>query len=424
MSRCAVLFAGGVIASFTSFAQLSGPFVTSLDHPAIEYATRPAQNAVSELNRKIQSDQIQLPFDRVNGYLRSTLEALDIPIESQMAVFSKTSLQMRIINPSNPRTIFFNDTVTVAWVRGEPFVEVAAADSRQGVIFYTLDQDLADKPAFTRRDSCLSCHESYSSLGVPGMLLRSVFTAPNGDPMRQFGDYISDHRSPLEERWGGWYVTGKAGSARHLGNAMVTDNDKPESMVTAETLNLESLKGKFDPYAYLSDHSDIVAQMVFAHQMHMTNLLTRIGWETRFALYPGSKSELAPLLRDAAKELVDYLLFIDEAPLTGKIRGTSGYTEKFAAKGPRDSKGRSLRSFDLERRLMRYPCSYMIYAAPFDGLPAEAKEAIYKRMWEILSGTEKSAKYARLTLADRQAIVEILRETKKDLPAYFQPVMH
>src|SRR6185312_13773533 len=107
------------------------------------------------------------------------------------------------------------------------------------------------------RNSCLQCHESYSSLGVPGMLLRSVFTAPNGATLRQFGDYLSDHRSPLEERWGGWYVTGKAGSARHLGNAMVTDPDKPESMISNETLSLESLKGKFDPYAYLSDHSDI-----------------------------------------------------------------------------------------------------------------------------------------------------------------------
>jgi hypothetical protein len=161
--------------------------------------------------------------------------------------------------------------------------------------------------------------------------------------------------------------------------------------------------------------------MVFNHQVQMINLLTRVGWETRFALYD-HQDLVARLLQDGSKELVDYLLFIDEAPLGGKIQGSSGFAEKFAARGPRDRTGRSLREFDLERRLMRYPCSYMIYSEAFDGLPAEAKEVIYKRMWQILSGQEKERKYARLSLADRQAIVEILRDTKPGLPDYFQPV--
>jgi hypothetical protein len=113
------------------------------------------------------------------------------------------------------------------------------------------------------------------------------------------------------------------------------------------------------------------------------------------------------------------MLFIDETPLPGRIQGTSGFAEKFSAQGPRDSKRRSLRQLDLERRLMRYPCSYMIYSPAFDGLPTGVKEAVYQRLWQILSGEEKSAKYARLSTADRRAIVEILRETKKDLPEYF-----
>jgi hypothetical protein len=69
---------------------------------------------------------------------------------------------------------------------------------------------------------------------------------------------------------------------------------------------------------------------------------------------------------------------------------------------------------------MRYPCSYMIYTAAFDALPPEAKDAIYQRMWRILSGKEADKRYAVLSRADREAIVEILRDTKKDLPAYFQ----
>ena len=119
---------------------------------------------------------------------------------------------------------------------------------------------------------------------------------------------------------------------------------------------------------------------------------------------------------------MDYLLFIDEAPLPGKIEGTSGFAETFGARGPHDSKGRSLRQLDLERRLMRFPCSYMIYSEAFDGLPSDLKTEIYQRIWQILSGQETGTRYARLSLSDRQAVVDILRETKPGLPVYFTPL--
>ena len=158
--------------------------------------------------------------------------------------------------------------------------------------------------------------------------------------------------------------------------------------------------------------------MVFDHQMRMMNLLTRLNWETRYGLYQHS-SGLSTRLREAASEFVDYLLFIDEAPLEAPIHGSSGFAERFSAREPRDGRGRSLRQLDLRHRLLKYPCSYMIYSAAFDVLPAEAKEAIYRRMWEVLSGRENGTKYARLTSGDRQAITEILRDTKEDLPDYF-----
>jgi hypothetical protein len=433
MRHAVLLVAILIVTVAAAFGDLEGLFDPGPDHPAIGYATRPAKDPVSKLNRKIQEGKVQLRFDGEQGYLRSVLEALDVPIESQLVVFSKTSLEMNRINPHNPRTLFFNDSVAVGWVRGGGIVELAAEDPQQGVIFYTLDQKQADKPIFVRRDDCLNCHESYSSLGVPGMLVRSVFPAPDGTPMREFDDYIIDHRSPFGQRWGGWYVTGNLGSIRHMGNAMVTDPQKPEAMVTDQTLNLESLRGKFDTDAYLSPYSDVVALMVFEHQMHMVNLFTRVGWEIRFAQYQERIDRKKPdkglgdrqnatvrLLDETAHELVDYLLFVDEAPFADKIQGTSGFAEKFSARGPRDTKGRSLRQFDLERRLMRYPCSYMIYSEAFDGLSVEARDAIYKRMWQILSGEEKDSKYALFSRDDREAIVEILRETKKGLPKYFE----
>lgn len=432
MCRAALLAAFVCIAVAFAFGDFKGAFAPDINHPAIEYATRQVTDPVSQLNLRIRQGKVHLKFDDAQGHLRSVLQALNVPIESQLVVFSQTSFQMLRISPSNPRGLFFNDSLAVGWVRGGPIVELAAEDPRQGVIFYSLDQKPASQPQFVRRDdACLSCHESVASVGVPGMLVRSVFPSPTGLPVAELGEYVTDDRSPFEQRWGGWYVTGITGSVRHMGNAIVTDSAKPESMLGNQTLNLESLKGKFDTNAYLSPYSDVVALMVFEHQMHMMNLFTRAGWEVRFSLYQDRMSDAdAPedrlgvtdaVLREAAREVVDYMLFVDEKPLTDEIRGTSGFTEMFSAQGPSDSKGRSLRQFDLKRRLMRYPCSYMIYSEAFDGLPDEARDAIYARMWRVLSGREKAGKYAKLSLADRQAVVEILRETKKGLPDYFQP---
>jgi hypothetical protein len=344
--------------------------------------------------------------------LRPSLDVLGIPVESQMAVFSKTSFQTEGIGPHNPRSIFFNDSVAIAWLRGAWTLELAAEDPEQGVVFYTFNQMYSEKPVFRRSDDCLSCHNSYDAEGVPGMLVRSVFTARDGSALFQLGSYNTDHSSPMEQRWGGWYVTGKSGAA-HMGNTLVmgAHADAPVPVVH----ELASLDGKIDTGGYLSKYSDIVALMVFEHQVRAINLITRAGWEARYAAY--HKTAFAP---DVSVALADYLLFVDEPPLKGRIEGSSGFDRVFAAAGPRDSKGRSLREFDLERRLMRYPCSYMIYSAAFDALPATVRDAVYRRMWAVLSGQESGARYAHLTAADRQAVIEILRETKPGLPKYFK----
>jgi hypothetical protein len=246
----ALLGALTVVVVAVGFGDIEDVFVPQPDDPAIAYGTQPTRDRISALNYEIEAGRAQLKFDGAQGYLRSALDALHIPIESQMAVFSKTSVQARLIDPRNPRTLFFDDSVVVGWVRGG-FIEVAAQDPQQGVIFYTLAQTPVEKPQFTRHDDCLQCHNSNNAMGIPGMLVRSQFTAPNGEAMRWLGSYVSDHRSPLEERWGGWYVTGKTGRIRHMGNAVVTDAEKPESIVTEQTLNLESLGGKFETDFFL-----------------------------------------------------------------------------------------------------------------------------------------------------------------------------
>jgi hypothetical protein len=401
---------------------LTESFEGSPDHPAIGYG-QPPNDVVAALNRKIQEGSLELTYDEGTGYLRSVLEALHVPVESQIVAIAKTSVQRAIITPQNPRTLYFNDSVAVGFVQGG-FIELAAQDPKQGFIFYTLGRNrarpqpfsLQTRPNFRREDGCLQCHLSYATMGVPGALLRSVFPAPGGMALYQAGSYVTDHRSPIAERFGGWYVTGNEGPHRHLGNALFPDPNTAEIPAKGEILS--SLKTKLDTRLYLSPYSDIVALMVFDHQMHMMNLLTRIGWEVRYWRRE-KPEELASRLRVAAEDFVDYLLFVDEAPLDGKIRGSSGFAEEFATRGRRDSKGRSLREFDLERRLFRYPCSYMIYSGAFEALPYEAKNAIYERLWSVLSGNLRDGKYARLSLADRRATVEILRETKSELPDYF-----
>jgi hypothetical protein len=310
----------------------------------------------------------------VYGYLPALLEALHVPVESQMAVFSKTSIQAMHIEPANPRVLFFNDSVAVGWVRGG-FIEMAAQDPGKGIVFYILLQR-PDK-RLTRRLDCVKCHKSTATV------LRSVTSAPLG---LSSGAIDVDGRTPFNKLWGGWFVTGNIVPPVHMGNAVFANSERRE------------LTPSFDPKFFLTPSSDVVALMVFAHQMRMMNLLA----------HP-----------DNVNELVDYLLFVDEPPLPGPIQGNSGFAEKFSGAGPRDGKGRSLREFDLERRLMRYPCSYMIYTEAFDALSAQVKDAVYRRMGQILSGEVTGARYERLTPASRKAVLEILRDTKNDLPDYF-----
>ena len=416
--RILIVFAAFALVTAAATAQRRDAFVENRDHAAIAYSTAPLSTAVTSLNRRVQDGSVKLAFEPGTGYLRSLLQALDVPVESQALVFSQTSFQAPLINIRNPRAVYFNDTVAVGWVRGGKVIEIAAQDPTQGVAFYALEQQAAATPELKRNEECLACHLSWETLGVPGLIVQSVYPLPD-DKNAYVTGFTNDHRSPFTERWGGWYVTGRHGGARHMGNVPVMPADKGTSTIAMPLQPLESLTGRFDLNGYPTPYSDVVALMVLAHQTHMTNLLTRVGWEARVAATGAKPADAASRVQEAVNDLVDYMLFVDEAPLPGPVRGTSGFADTFARLGPRDTRGRSLRALDLERRLMRYPCSYMIYSPAFDALPANVREQIYTRMWRILSGQETEPRYARLSRADRQAVIEILRDTRKDLPVFF-----
>jgi hypothetical protein len=396
----------------------------SVDDPAIKYSTARLNNIVEDVNRKLETGAIRLAFDGRGGFLKSALDALLIPADSQLLVFSRASLQGKLVNEQSPRALYFNDRVALGWVRDAPILEIAAHDESAGVVFYTLDQTARapdGAPRFTRAFQCLGCHRAGDTFGVPGFLMFSTTR-----PTELQGSGVArpiDHSDPLSRRFGGWFVTGSAGSVAHMGNEAAAVDGRP-------TRALASVDGLFDPDGYSASTSDIVAHLVFTHQARMTNLLTRASWEARIAdpsLHPpftrtaDDDARVAAIMKGVASEVVDYLLFVDEAMLTDPVRGNSGFGERFATSGPRDRQGRSLYDLDLSRRLMKYPCSYMVYSPAFDALPRVAKDAIYQRLWQVLSGDERDERYrSALSPADRQAIVEILRDTKNDLPRYFQ----
>ena len=370
-----------------SATQLADSFTDWRDHPAIQYDRQPTGDPVALLEQRLRRGEVRLPKEGASGFLLPLLRALAVPVESQLLVFSPTSLQRDRIRRDNPRAVFFNDAVSVAWVRGG-FIEIAAQSPRQGTIFYALEESAGGAPQLSRREDCLSCHFSHRTVGVPGMV------AP------------SDHRRPLEQRWGGWYVTGSHGTLQHLGN-----EDLMVWPRSPASYNWPSVAQRFDTDGYPSAHSDIAALLVFDHQMRLMNLLARLGWEARV-------SGRTP---DAAiEEVVDYMLFVGEAPLPSGIKGSSGFTDLFSATGPRDTQGRSLRELDLGTRLMRYPCSYLIHSPQFDALPPRVRTGIYARLWEVLSGRAAGARYAHLSTADRRAVAEILRDTKADWPPAYR----
>ena len=384
-----------------------------LDEDIIDYAKAEPDSAISRLQKKLESDAATLTWDEKFGYLPSLLTALEVPASSQMLVFSKTSLQRERISPDNPRAIYFNDDVYIGWIPGAPLIELSVADPKMGGVFYTIEQKKFERPEFKRTDQCLECHASTKSMGVPGHLVRSFATDEDGVVDLSSGTSQVNHRTPFEERWGGWYVTGTHGDQTHRGNLIGKKAFEKQEEDPNYAGNLKELSKFINADKYTSPGSDIVALMVLEHQTHMHNYIARLQYEAKIALKTYGHVNY---LRSIVDGFVRYLLFVDEAPLTAKVSGTSTFQRDFEKLGPRDPKGRSLRELDLTERMFKYPCSYLIYSAAFDSLPTQVKEKVYSRLFDVLSGKDTSETYESLSSESRQAILEILVDTKSDLP--------
>ena len=408
--------------------------VDEFEKEPILYSTSTPGNRVEELKAAIESGQRTLQKTPEFGYLPDLLKALEVPVESQTLVFSKTSLQMRRISPRTPRAIYFNDDVYVGFCQSGDVLEISAVDPKLGTVFYSVDQHSPDQPAIQRQtESCLVCHSSSRMEGVPGHIIRSLYVDAGGQPLLSAGSRTVDHTTPVKDRWGGWYVTGTHGAQKHLGNLVIRGRDVEEPVDNSEGQNVTDLKFRVNPDRYLSAHSDIVALMVLEHQALVHNRLTKASFETRQALaydemmrkmLDKPEGELLEStvrrIQSVSERLVEALLFVNEAKLTEPLKGTSGYAEQFATQGPKDDQGRSLRDLDMSTRMLKYPCSYLIYSEAFEQLPTAAKDCVLQKLWEVVSGTDVTEKYSHLSQDDRRAIREILLQTKLDLPDYWK----
>jgi hypothetical protein len=430
-----VLLAGGVsLAGFLAHVERSSGSVldrvVAKDQSYVPFAGTPINyrsndlnDPIAELQKRMDRGETSLQYDPQYGFLKSVLNALQVPVNSQTLVFSKTSFQFPQITPARPRALYYNDDVYVGRVHNGKFLEFISFDPMQGAIFYVLDEHPVERPRFERAAvDCVQCHVAPATRGVPGVFLRSVFTSASGYQVPGTHAFVTGHESPLDQRWGGWYVTGARGVAGSMANVTVADRAHPEQLDRASAANLNSLGNRIDASGYLTGSSDVVALLVLAHQTQMHNLITQVNYQTRLALFDPKPN--SPPWQDAAEQLVRYLLFTNEAPLAQEVVGSSGFAAEFTARGPRDSQGRSLRDFDLHTRIFKYKCSYLIYSRDFDAVPSPAKEYIYRRLLEVLSGRDTSPDFASLSAEDRRAIFEILVDTKPGVPNEWKHAGH
>jgi len=389
------------------------------DDDPINYSAETPTDRIARLQAQIASGGVKLKWDEQFGWLPAVLEALKVPKSSQMLVFSQTSLQRRAINPRNPRALFFNEDVYVGYIPHAPMMEISAVDPKLGGVFYSLDQVPQDKPAFTRSQDCIQCHVSGRTLGVPGHFVRSLRTDGGGEIIAGTDTNEVNHCTPLADRWGGWYVTGQHGPQTHLGNLVGLSAFDRHSGEPGFRGNVGDLTDLIETSKYLTPHSDIVALMVLEHQAHMHNYITRLNYETR--IMTASYGHIR-YLKNQVNAFLRFLLFTEEAPLSAPVSGVAQYVADFTAHALRDSKGRSLRDLDLQTRMFRYPCSFLIYSEAFDEIPPAMREHLLQRLHAILTGEDTDPQFAGLAANDRQAILEILRETKPNLPGYWQPL--
>lgn len=396
-----------------------------------EFSSTKVSDSVSAMMEKIKTGSLKLAFEPNQGYLKAVLQELGISAESQVLVFSKTSLQSNFISPTSPRALYFNDHAYVGWIPNAPYIELIGIDPVIGPVFYTLANRKSALPVLSRQTlECFQCHYSPMTGQVPGLMARSVFAGPDGIPRFANGSFKTTATSPMRERWGGWYVTGTHGDQKHMGNEVARGDEQASVIDTVKGANVTDLSRYFDVGRYVTPHSDIVALMVVEQQMAIQNLITKASFLTRKAEKDGAdllkygfgaehvKEETQERIQHACEPLVQALLCVNEPKLTAPIKGTSAFTKFFSVSSPPDKSGRHLSELDLNTRLLRFSCSPMIYSFSFSRLPIEAKNEVFREIADVLNRKNSIRAYSHLSESQKADIREILSKTLPEIVPY------
>jgi len=403
--------AGGVffISCVAIFAQGHTDF---WERPPISYS----ETAPTDPLAKLASSK-KIPFSEAQGLdaLKHVLDHLDIPEDSQVLVFSKTSLQNDRIRPSTPRGLYFSENAYIGYVPGGS-IEAIVQDPILGPVYYLIEKDDKGMISVERdHNRCLTCHASARTEGVPGVLIRSVYPDEAGHPQFEFGSHDVDYRTPLEKRWGGWYVTGSS-SLPHLGNRIFSEGTGYDASLT----QLQTVDGVIDTSDYLRNTSDIVSLLVLEHQVRIHSLLNAASMNFRRSLHfmnildpdarPDSGSA-GSVAESWANDIVEGLFFKDEADLGDGVEGDATFQKAFLSRFPKSSDGDSLADFRLYRRIFKNRCSYMVYSDAFNGLPNLLKSKVISKMKLVISGEAEGFDSLKGAERERRRIGKILSET-------------
>jgi hypothetical protein len=368
--------------SFSTVGNAAPPL--DFESEPIRYSDSAPDNTVSRLQAAIDNGETELQYEEQSGYLRSVLRHLNVPESSQMLTFLKTSMQRPLIGPQNARALYFGDDAYVGYVPGG-ILEVIVADEKLGMVFYTLEQD-SSGPKFERQVSrCMTCHSSSRTKNIPGLQVRSMMTDPEGQPVLSAGSFRTDHSTPLERRWGGWFVTGTHGEARHLGNMQLPDNKRPTQPIdNAAGANVTDLSTLTDLSKHLTPHSDIIALMVFEHQIDAHNLMVRTNYAWQIDSHQKLQAASGYRWKQEADDLVDHLLFTTQLKFQQPLEGTGSFAKDFSHQGAHNGNENPLRQFDLRTRIFRSPISYTVESELFRSLPLTVRRYIAEQLGQKL----------------------------------------
>ena len=394
-------------------AALPEPDYREIDRPPHEYHARQPRDPFTRLKGDLEAGRIALDGRSEKSFVTSLLRVLEIPVTSQMLVFSTTSLQLRLITPANPRALYFNEDIYLGWVPGGR-VEVLSLDPELGAVFYIFDPPREGAPVRVERsERCMNCHAGDDTGRVPGIIVKSVVPGPAGGSLTAFRLGETGHGIPFDQRFGGWYVTGR-NAISPWGNIVgrFAAGQLEKTTIAPGTL--------FDFARYPVATSDILPQLLHEHQAGFVNRVVEAGYRARTYLHADRgrlTASHAALLDEQARLVTRYLLFADEAPLTPGMEVDAAFQADFLKTRRAAPGGAALKDFDLQTRLFRHRCSYMIYTPVFAALPPELKQRIYTQLASALSTAKPSAEYAYLPAPEKQAIRTILKATLPDLPA-------